>query len=208
MQTSQASLLCPLLPLLPLLHLHFHLLFLLQLVSLLVPQTPKMCQTAVWQGHAALGQTQSLFSRLTRVWAVQPWAALRMPEEKTRKGETVWLSWGSGKTTAKEATFLCTVGTWESLLFLLLTGNSLCCSPAQLVPFHCLWAFHLQCLMFPQVVAHDLSLTSFCGCHWGQQFSSKLMTLLFISHKGKQEITLNYKGCFGFFSVDVFFFPL
>lgn len=110
MQTSRASLLCPLLP--PLLHLHFHLLFLLQQVRLLAPPMPKMCQTALWQGHAALGQTQSLFSRLsvaqTRVWAVQPWAALQMPEEKTRKGETAWLAWGSGKTTAKEATFHCT----------------------------------------------------------------------------------------------------
>lgn len=129
-----------------------------------------------------------------------------MLEEKTRKGETVWLSWGSCKTTAEEATFLCTVGTWGSLLFLLLTWNSLCCSPAPFVPSQCLWAFHLQYLMFPQKVdAHHLSLALLYGWHWGQQFSQKLMTPYLSLMKPNEKWCQIIRG---FFSLDVFFFSV
>lgn len=75
--------------------------------------------------------------------------------------------------TARKAIFLCLrniVCVWGSLLFLLLTGDSLYCITAQFVPCRCLWAIHLQYLLFPQrVIAHNLSPTSLRGLMWPLQ---------------------------------------
>lgn len=168
----------------------------------------RTCLTAVWQGH--LARTQRLCSRpsvaQTRVWAVQPQAALQVPEENTRKGERVWLSWGSNRTTAKEATFVCTVGTWGSLLLLLLTGNSLCGTqhslflPSAFEPLTCSTScFPRRSLLMTCLLFH---------CVAGTGVSSSVQIWW---HFHLSLIKANKKLCQiirGFFSVDVFFFSV